>query len=124
MTELASNITRREAINIIAGTAVAPHLFGAEQQNTNRRPWYAQMRRCGQTNFNERDPIELRMDWWIEYLKQLKLKEQWQHIAAACEDIACLEHEGGHMIKEMTDVGAVQRVKAVRWDVARNVLWA
>jgi hypothetical protein len=34
---------------------------------------YAEMRRCGQTNFNERDPIELNIDWWIEYWASLKL---------------------------------------------------
>jgi hypothetical protein len=73
MTELVNGITRREAISIISGTAVVPHLFGAEQQNTHRRSWYADMRRCGQTNFNERDPIELNIEWWIEYWSSLKL---------------------------------------------------
>lgn len=29
--------------------------------------------RCGQTNFNERDPIELNINWWIEYWSSLKL---------------------------------------------------
>jgi Hypothetical glycosyl hydrolase 6/Beta-galactosidase trimerisation domain len=73
MTELANKITRRNAISIISGSAVAPHLFGAEQQTTDHRPWYMEMRRCGQTNFNERDPIELNIDWWIEYWSSLKL---------------------------------------------------
>jgi hypothetical protein len=44
-----------------------------EQQNSERQPWYATMRRCGQTNFNERDPIELDINWWIEYWSSLKL---------------------------------------------------
>jgi len=57
----------------ISGTAVTPRLFGGERQNTDRRPWYAQIRRCGQTNFNERDPVELNVDWWIEYWSSLKL---------------------------------------------------
>ena len=73
MTELANKITRREATIVISGTAMTPHLFGAEQKNTKRHPWYATMRRCGQTNFNERDPIELNIEWWIEYWSSLKL---------------------------------------------------
>lgn len=36
-------------------------------------PWYATMHRCGQTNFNERDPIELNIDWWVDYWLSLKL---------------------------------------------------
>ena len=47
--ELANNITRCETFIIISGTAVAPLLFGAEQQNRDRRLWFAYMRRCGQT---------------------------------------------------------------------------
>jgi hypothetical protein len=30
----------------------------------------------------------------LDGLKQPKLKDRWQHIAAACEEITCLEHEG------------------------------
>lgn len=37
------------------------------------QPWYDTMRRCGQTNFNERDPIELDTQWWIEYWVSLRL---------------------------------------------------
>src|SRR5690348_17487085 len=73
MTESANEITRREAISIISAAAVAPHLFGGEQQKADRPAWYAQMQRCGQTNFNERDPIELNIDWWIEYWSSLKI---------------------------------------------------
>jgi hypothetical protein len=73
MTDSTNKVTRREAIRVISGTALAPHLFGTEQQSMDRRPWYATMRRCGQTNFNERDPIELNIDWWIEYWSSVKL---------------------------------------------------
>ncbi len=72
MSDPTDRITRRDAIAVISAMAVAPHLFGAEQQKSER-PWYATMRRCGQTNFNERDPIELNIDWWIEYWSSLKL---------------------------------------------------
>src|SRR5436309_13677386 len=74
MADLSNELTRREAVSIISGTVLAPHIFGAEQQNTDHgRPWYATMRRCGQTNFNERDPIELDIHWWIDYWSSLKL---------------------------------------------------
>ena len=60
-------MNRREAVTILAG-ALAPGLFGQSAQ-----PWYATMQRCGQTNFNERDPIELDINWWIDYWTSLKL---------------------------------------------------
>ncbi len=31
------------------------------------------MRRCGQTNFNERDPQDLDVDWWIDYWRRLRV---------------------------------------------------
>ena len=37
------------------------------------KPWYATMRRCGQTNFNERDPLELDIAWWIRFWKEMRL---------------------------------------------------
>ena len=72
-------LTRREAITVICGAALAPNIFGASQASTGspqdsaKEPWYATMRRCGQTNFNERDPIELDIAWWIDYWTSLKL---------------------------------------------------
>jgi len=62
-------MNRRDAMTTMAGAAVlateiAPSIFGAEASGT-AKPWYATMRRAGQTNFNERDPIELNIDWWI-----------------------------------------------------------
>src|SRR5689334_1896884 len=43
------------------------------QQTDGRIPWYRSMRRCGQTNFNERDPEVLEIGPWIQYWKSLKL---------------------------------------------------
>jgi hypothetical protein len=65
-------ITRREflaassASFIVAATASAA-------QSTNDRPWYATMRRCGQLNLNERDPLTLDVSSWIDYWASLKL---------------------------------------------------
>jgi hypothetical protein len=59
-------------MTVLSGTAFAPHLLGAADAQ-GPQPWYATMRRCGQTNFNERDPIELDIQWWVDYWKSLKL---------------------------------------------------
>jgi hypothetical protein len=72
MSDFADNMTRREAVQVLSGTALATQLFGAGHDKSPR-PWYATMRRCGQTNFNERDPVELDIKWWIEYWSSLKL---------------------------------------------------
>jgi hypothetical protein len=63
-------ITRRAAVTILSGAALAPGIFGADAPG---KPWYATMRRCGQTNFNERDPLELDIGWWVDYWSSLKL---------------------------------------------------
>jgi hypothetical protein len=36
-------------------------------------PWYATMRRCGQINFNEKDPLTLDVDAWADYWASLKV---------------------------------------------------
>src|SRR5256885_1387803 len=36
-------------------------------------PWYATMRRCGQLNFNERDPLALDVAAWIDYWASLRV---------------------------------------------------
>jgi len=37
------------------------------QANTPPRPWYSAMRRCGQINFNERDPLTMDTVAWADY---------------------------------------------------------
>ena len=36
-------------------------------------PWYATMRRCGQINFNERDPLNMDTEAWADYWASLKV---------------------------------------------------
>src|SRR5579884_362287 len=62
-------LTRRD---LIAGSAAAIASATADTAE-EKQPWYAAMRRCGQTNFNERDPLELDIRWWIDYWTSLKL---------------------------------------------------
>src|SRR5262249_24325651 len=38
-----------------------------------QKPWYALMRRCGQINFNERDPIAMDVNAWADYWASLKV---------------------------------------------------
>ncbi len=51
--------------------AVAGRIFGAAPEQGV--PWYRKMRRCGQTNFNERDPETLDINAWLDYWSSLKL---------------------------------------------------
>src|SRR2546425_12695251 len=63
-------ITRREFVAsasfIVAATA-------SGEQTAADRPWYETMRRCGQLNLNERDPLTLDVASWIDYWASLKL---------------------------------------------------
>jgi hypothetical protein len=36
-------------------------------------PWYSRMRRCGQINVNERDPLSMDVDSWADYWASLKV---------------------------------------------------
>jgi len=59
--------SRREVL-VMSGAALAGGAFGTE-----RTPWYRTMRRCGQINFNERDPLGLDINEWLDYWTSLKL---------------------------------------------------
>ncbi len=72
MSDFANEITRRKAVRVLSATALATRLFGAVKDESSDA-WYTSMRRCGQTNFNERDPLELDIEWWIDYWSSLKL---------------------------------------------------
>lgn len=64
-------ITRRQIL--LASSAVLPaRLIGAPSPE-KRLPWYRSMRRCGQINFNERDPLDLNIKDWLDYWSSLKV---------------------------------------------------
>src|SRR6266404_3374106 len=58
--------SRREFL-LTSVVLLEPRLFGAQT------PWYQTMRRCGQINFNERDPEILNIQEWLDYWTGLKL---------------------------------------------------
>jgi hypothetical protein len=43
------------------------------QNLSSSSPWYAVMRRCGQINYNERDPLTMDAEAWGEYWVSLKV---------------------------------------------------
>ena len=68
-------ITRRHFVagstcSLAAGLLPVRPLRPAQQ---GAAPWYATMRRCGQLNLNERDPLTLDVGAWIDYWASLEL---------------------------------------------------
>lgn len=67
-------MTRREFIAVSAASVVATRTgTAAAQASEPGKPWYATMRRCGQLNLNERDPLTLDVDAWMDYWESLKV---------------------------------------------------
>jgi hypothetical protein len=64
-------ISRREVLTL-SGAAFGKFVLARPPDN-ERVPWYQTMRRCGQVNFNERDPIELNIEDWLDYWSSLKI---------------------------------------------------
>lgn len=64
-------ISRRELM-VLSGAALGRNMLPAQTAG-GRIPWYQEMRRCGQVNFNERDPIELHIEEWLDYWTSLKI---------------------------------------------------
>jgi len=66
---------RREFLAVSAAALAAPRGRAAEERSTppSKPPWYASMRRCGQLNFNERDPLTLDVEGWATYWSSLKV---------------------------------------------------
>jgi hypothetical protein len=65
-------ITRREFLATSSASLVAA-ASGVRGDQPSDRPWYATMRRCGQLNLNERDPLTLNVAEWMDYWASLKL---------------------------------------------------
>src|SRR5919197_1424181 len=65
-------ITRREFLALSSGSLIAAAV-SSQASAAAERPWYATMRRCGQLNLNERDPLTLDVASWIDYWASLEL---------------------------------------------------
>ena len=86
-----SQITRRKFLSISGASVISiPLVKVAAAENVgaaffmpqsgeaakgvdSQRPWYAVMRRCGQINFNERDPLTMDIGAWVDYWASLKV---------------------------------------------------
>ncbi len=67
-------MTRREFIAVSAASVIVTQAGKASTQNAGSgEPWYATMRRCGQLNLNERDPLTLDVEAWMDYWASLKV---------------------------------------------------
>ncbi len=66
-------ISRRKLIPVCAGAALESRIFGAPPAEDGALPWYRKMRRCGQINYNYKDPLVLDIGYWLEYWTSLKL---------------------------------------------------
>ena len=65
------DLTRREFLAVSAGSILAATAGLTASQGA--QPWYATMRRCGQLNFNERDPLTVDVNAWADYWASLKI---------------------------------------------------
>jgi hypothetical protein len=74
-------MNRRSFLALTAMTPSAKFLRGLiaspspDDPNSPRSsgPWYTTMRRCGQINFNERDPLNMDTEAWANYWSSLKV---------------------------------------------------
>src|SRR5256712_14116685 len=84
-------MNRREFLALSAAARAAAHPGRRRHVAAPPAPWYASMRRCGQLNFNERDPLTLDVGAWAEYWASLRVN-------------ALLVNGGGIMAFYPTDV--------------------
>ena len=72
-----SPMTRREFIAASATSLVAASIPQVLAQTANHaspaKPWYSTMRRCGQLNYNEVDPLTIDPEAWMDYWASLKV---------------------------------------------------
>jgi hypothetical protein len=69
---LSRMISRRAFMGVLPAASLI-HLAFELPQGPAQPAWYQSMRRCGQLNLNERDPLTLNVTEWIDYWASLKL---------------------------------------------------
>ncbi len=70
MNEGPASINRRDFITISTSSVI---LAASGLASTSEKPWYESMRRCGQINFNEKDPLTFDVNTWADYWASLKV---------------------------------------------------
>ncbi len=70
MTDSTLPLSRRDFLAVSAASVVLSASAAAE---TEGKPWYESMHRCGQINFNEKDPLTLDVEAWADYWASLKV---------------------------------------------------
>jgi Hypothetical glycosyl hydrolase 6 len=69
-----AQMTRREFIAVSAASLIVTQSGeSAVQDSESANPWYTTMRRCGQINYNERDPLTMDAEAWMDYWASLKV---------------------------------------------------
>jgi hypothetical protein len=69
-----TSMTRREFIAISATSLVTTSAGEkSAEAAAEPKPWYATLRRCGQINFNETDPLTMDVNAWMDYWASLKV---------------------------------------------------
>ncbi len=63
-------ISRRDFMAVSASSLI---VAGSGFCASEDKPWYASMRRCGQINFNERDPLTMDVQAWADYWASLRI---------------------------------------------------
>ncbi len=68
-------LTRRDFLAVTGGALLATGAAARSQSPSAGTPraWYDLMRRCGQLNLNERDPLTLEVAPWIDYWASLRV---------------------------------------------------
>src|SRR5215470_3397369 len=73
-----TTMTRRRFIAASAAAAVPLIVLGDESSGlwaggASGEPWHARLRRCGQINVNEKDPLDMDVEAWGTYWASLKV---------------------------------------------------
>src|SRR5450759_507443 len=68
--------SRRDFISSSAAMAVilnSDPRYIFNQENSSKKPWYQNIRRCAQHNLNEHDPAVLDTEEWVNFWNELKI---------------------------------------------------
>lgn len=67
-------MNRREFLAVSAASLIATSAGKLNAEPVDKAaPWYRTMLRCGQINFNERDPLTMKPEEWMDYWASLRI---------------------------------------------------